>query len=103
MVIYYIYSLTVKNKIVYVGVSVNPTTRLVQHIKADYGKLGKVLNSNKDISHISINILEVVKCYKNRVSKDLSQAEFYWVNKFLIAGHPLTNKVLKTSSSLKRK
>ena len=102
MVTYYVYSLSTKKATVYVGVSVNPAVRLLEHLHANYCELGKVLNK-VPLQEISINILEVVKVYKNRVSKELSQVEFYWVNKLLIEGHPLKNKVIKTTSSLKVK
>lgn len=104
MTVFFIYGLTYQDKVFYVGCSRNPAVRLCQHIDGNTNWETKAyIDKVKNKSEISIRIFEIIKHKKEKVDAFVSQIEHYWINKFIIEGHPIKNRLIKVSSKVTRK
>lgn len=96
MVDHYIYILYHNQKPFYVGCSSNPTKRLEQHFTSGSPKLQNKLKSIKLISNIQIVIVEKVRTKSIRICQVCSNAEQWWIIKFIKEGYVLANHCVRT-------
>lgn len=92
MIIHFVYVLSHNGVPLYIGISRNPTIRLFQHKRGGEGlKISRRLRSIKDISSISINILDSIKTKSIRTCKSCHELEKKWIMEYKSCGHKLFN------------
>ena len=87
MITHYIYAIYYKNEPFYIGISVNPATRLFAHFKGISGR-------HKFNPNYKISILQRIVTRSNRMCKKCYAKEQYWINRFILEGHKLKNTAI---------
>lgn len=95
IITHYIYALYHNGNPFYIGASVNPAKRLYDHFGSNsFPKVYEYMKGVKNISDISIVILEKYNTKKIAKYSKRAEKEQRWILKYLAQGHTLINTVI---------